>query len=164
MIFTRNMKSSVKKTDGFSLLEVIIAVAILAFAVVGILEIRRNCLVQSVNASGIQTANMLAQRIIADIRLLETAPEETEEETIEGYEAYPYSVSVEDETLGEDLAMQKVTLRIKYPTMFERNAESAAASDAESEAESDESLPAGPVKDGEVEFVLYMRHQEDDSR
>lgn len=161
MIFTRNMKNSVKrkKNSGFSLLEVIIAVAILAIVVVGILEIRGNCLAQTIRAGGIQTANMLAERIIADIRLSQEPPEEVEDETLEEYEGYPYSVSVEEETLGEDVAVQKVTLRIKYPTLARR---SAASSDA-SDGESDESLPAGPVKDGQLEFVFFMRQEEDDS-
>lgn len=160
MIFTKNGKRlRPRNKQAFSLFEVVIAMAILAVVVTSILEIRQNCIEQSVKAGSIQTANMLAERIISTIQLSGEIPSPVQGETFEGYEGYPYSISTEKASPIEDVPLQKVTIRIKFPTISNKKNEDVSADASSLGTGTADTAESETVKDNELDFVFYMREK-----
>jgi Tfp pilus assembly protein PilV len=141
---------------------VVIAMAILAVVVTSILEIRQNCIEQGVKAGSIQTANMLAERIISTIQLSGEMPSAVEGETFEGYAAYPYSISTEKASPIEDVPLQKVTIRIKFPTISKKKNEDVSADASSLGTGTSDTGESETVKDNELVFVFYMREKENE--
>ena len=163
MIFTRNGKKlRPKNKEAFSLFEVVIAMAILAVVVTSVLEIRQNCIEQSVRAGSIQIANMLAERIISDIQLTGEIPAAAEDKTLEGYEGYPYSISTEEASPIEDVPLQKVTIRIKFPTISKKKNEDVSADASSLGTGTSDTGESETVKDNELVFVFYMREKKNE--
>lgn len=113
LISRESMKGCSDKQTGFTLLEVVIAVAIMGTALVVLVgSVNRN-LDLTIKAKNMQTASILAERIITQVEL-EGFPAEREDsgtfEQFPGFEWYlnvmPYNIGI----LGTDIRIIRVVI------------------------------------------------------
>ncbi len=108
-----NRSAEPRKETGFTLLEVMIAVAILAIALVAVLQSQTSGIDMAYDSQVITTAALLAQQKIADIQTAIASGEKSIDGS-DNFDDYPsFSWEIESET-SDVKNLLKVTLTIKY--------------------------------------------------
>jgi len=96
---------------GFTLVEALLALAILAGAVVGILGVRANCVRGAARTRAERTAAMMAQRVLTET-LLAAAAGDGSRRTHEDYPGYSYRVVTEETTLDGLGPVRRVRVQV----------------------------------------------------
>lgn len=103
-----------RAAKGFTLIEALLALAILALAVAGVLTVRANAVRNALRARNQRLASMLAGRLLSEVAL--APPEQsTPERDLEGYPGYSYRFvlsTVAVEPLG---TLGKLRIEVYYP-------------------------------------------------
>lgn len=101
----------------FSLLEVLLSVAIIGSCLVGILEARNKSLRRAIYARDLTTATMLLRNLAAEMELKKEISPGSDSGHFEGYPGFSWRKEVSEMCIGEDddSVLFKVIIEVFYP-------------------------------------------------
>lgn len=112
MTCTRSRRT--RSADGISLLEVLLALAILAGAAAGMLAIRANALRNSVCARNERVAAMAASSLLAEATLGRPAPGSTRHD-LAGHPGFTCRTTLDAVSVGQFQGVQRYRVEVSYP-------------------------------------------------
>ena len=118
----RSPRRTCSDRSGFTLLEVLLAVAILSVVATSLLVVRNNSIAQSADAYNLRVAANLGAMKIRQVTMAENLQAASGSGSYEDYEGFKWSVQVGDVPIPRGLSLQtdesvkQVKVTIQYPT------------------------------------------------
>lgn len=94
--------------SGFTLMEVLVALAIMAMAMLSMIGLRSESLVQSTEARNLRVASALATQILSEVQagMYRAYDLANEDQYVEGFEKFPWRLLIGEGAIQEELSIQ----------------------------------------------------------
>jgi type II secretion system protein I len=104
-----------RAAKGFTLIEALLALAILATAVAGMLTVRANAVRNAQRARNQRLATLVAGQLLADVAL-DPPQRDTSEQSVAGHPGFSYRYTLTPVTVEPLGRVQKLRIEVLYPS------------------------------------------------